>query len=59
MWNALCHPNVLSLLGITMDKHRFAMVSEWMTNGNINEFIQMQWEVNPFELVRSRSYCFQ
>jgi hypothetical protein len=59
MWNALCHPNVLPLLGIIMDKHRFAMVSEWMTNGNINEFIRIQWEANPFELVRSRSYRFQ
>ena len=55
-WNALCHPNVLPLLGITTDKNQFAMISEWMTNGNINEFIKGHWEANPFELVWSRSY---
>ena len=34
-----------------MDKEEFAMVSEWMTNGNINEFVKAHWEVNRFELV--------
>ena len=51
-WNALCHPNVLPLLGITMDKNQFAMISEWMVNGNINEFLKEHWRENPFELVR-------
>lgn len=52
MWNALNHPNVLPLLGVTMGENRFVMISEWMANGNINEFIQVHWEANPFELVR-------
>jgi len=29
----------------------FAMASEWMENGNINEFIKEHPEVNRFDLV--------
>ena len=32
------------------DRH-FAMVSEWMARGNINEFIKANRDVNRFELV--------
>jgi hypothetical protein len=32
---------------------RFAMMSEWMTNGNINQFVAKYWDVNRFELVCS------
>ena len=50
-WKSLCHPNVLPLLGVTMGKRLFAMVSEWMVNGNINEFIGAHRDANRFELV--------
>ena len=50
-WKALRHRNVLSLLGVTMSDNQFAMVSEWMANGNINEFIKAHGDVNRFELV--------
>ena len=40
------HPNILPLLGVNLEKQKFAMVSEWMDNGNINEFIQKREEVN-------------
>ena len=40
MWGALHHPNVLPLLGATATGAEFAMVSEWMANGNINEYIK-------------------
>jgi hypothetical protein len=36
-----------------MGNDQFAMVSEWMTNGNINEFVKARRDVNRFELVRS------
>ena len=36
-----------------MSNNQFAMVSEWMINGNINEFIEGRGEVNRFELVSS------
>ena len=56
-WGTLRHPNVLSLLGITMGDGQFAMISDWMTNGNINEFIKAHKDANRFELVRSCPYC--
>ena len=51
-WKSLRHPNILPLMGVTMGDNRFAMVSEWMTNGNINEFVKAHWDVNRFDLVR-------
>lgn len=53
-WKALRHPNVLPLLGVTMDNSLslFAMASEWMENGNINEFIKEHPEVNRFDLLQ-------
>ena len=50
-WKALRHPNVLPLLGVMMDNNQLAMVSEWMANGNINEFIKTHRDANRFELV--------
>jgi len=50
-WKTLRHQNVLPLLGVTMDTYHFAMVSEWMKDGNINEFIKVNRDVNRFELV--------
>ena len=50
-WKTLCHPNVLPLLGVKMDNKQFVMVSEWMENGNINEFVKTHGGVNRFELV--------
>jgi serine/threonine protein kinase len=55
-WKTLRHPNVLSLLGFTMGNGQFAMVSEWMINGNINEFVKARKDVNRFELVWPFSY---
>ena len=40
-----------------MTENRFAMVSEWMANGNINEFIVAHPDANRFELV-SRQFRF-
>jgi len=54
-WKALHHPNVLPLLGVIMTEDRFAMVSEWMINGNINQFVMAQRDANRFELVSSPS----
>ena len=42
---------MLPLLGITMSDNQFAMVSEWMDGGNINEFIKAHRDENRFELV--------
>ena len=49
-WRFLRHPNVLPLLGVTMTKTHFAMVSEWV-NRNINEFVKANVNADRFELV--------
>jgi len=54
-WRHLQHPNILPLLGVTVGENRFALVSEWMENGNINEFIERNQRVNRVELVRHDS----
>ena len=38
-----------------MTETQFAMVSEWMTNGNINQFVTVHQDANRFELVSFRS----
>jgi len=53
-WKHLRHPNILPLLGVTFNEHRFALVSEWMENGNINAFVERDCHTNRVELVRSR-----
>jgi len=42
MWRNLSHPNVLSLIGVpdTLGDGRFSMVSEWMVNGNIADYVR-------------------
>ena len=34
-----------------MSETRFAMVSEWMSNGNINQFVKAHRGANRFDLV--------
>ena len=52
MWKALRHPNILPLIGVTMNDTRFAMVSEWIVNGNINQFVEGHPHVDRLGLVR-------
>jgi len=51
-WKTLRHENVLPLLGVIMSHNQFAMVSEWMANGSINEFIRVHEDANRFELLK-------
>jgi serine/threonine protein kinase len=51
VWKALSHPNVLPLLGVTMAEDLFTMVSEWMTNGNINEYVKAHLDADRLRLV--------
>ncbi|KAF9642573.1 kinase-like protein [Thelephora ganbajun] len=50
-WKSLRHPNILPLLGVAMSETQFAMVSQWMPNGNINHFVKSHLDVNRFELL--------
>ena len=40
-----------------MENNQFAMVSEWMVNRNINEYVKEHWDVNRFELVGFQFFC--
>jgi hypothetical protein len=56
VWKSLQHPNVMPLLGVSVGgtQFKFGMVSKWMGNGNINEFVEAHRDVNRFKLVRFR-----
>ena len=54
-WKHLRHQNILPLLKVTVSENGFAMVSEWMENGDINKFVKRHPYLNPTELVRRRS----
>jgi hypothetical protein len=43
------------LLGVTISERRFALVSDWMDNGNINQFIEQDQQANRPMLVRHYS----
>ncbi|KAF9644628.1 Pkinase-domain-containing protein [Thelephora ganbajun] len=51
-WKHLRHLNILPLLGVTISEHQLAMVSLWMENGNINQFIEKDRHTNRTMLVR-------
>ena len=55
-WKFLRHPNLLPLIGVTMTETQFAMTSEWMINGNINDFVKAHPDVDRLGLV---SYSFK
>ena len=50
-WKTLQHPNVLPLIGVIMTGAQFAMVSEWMVNGNICEFVKAHPDIDKLRLV--------
>lgn len=41
-----------------MSKNRLAMVSEWMPNGNITQFVEANEDVNRLELVSRNSSSY-
>ena len=51
MWKSLRHPNVLPLMGVGIAGNEFTMISEWMPNGNINEFIEANPKADRIQLV--------
>jgi len=59
MWKNLSHPNVLNLIGVpdTIEDGRFSMVSEWMDNGNIVEYVRGN-AGNHLKLVGWNAYPF-
>lgn len=50
-WRTLKHPNILALIGVVVTEGTFAMISHWMSNGNIREFVKANPGANRFKLV--------
>ena len=50
-WKRLSHPNILELIGVMVGDEGCAMVSPWMENGNIAEFLRKDSRANPLKLV--------
>ena len=49
MWKYLTHPNILSLLGVTITP--FQLISTWMPGGNLPEYIKKNPDADLLELV--------
>ena len=45
------HPNILSIEGVARDLAEFSMVSQWMDNGNMPNYVIMHPGVNRLGLV--------
>ncbi|KAF9781244.1 hypothetical protein BJ322DRAFT_1111962 [Thelephora terrestris] len=41
-WKNLSHPNVLNLIGVldTLEEGRFSVISEWMANGDLTQYVR-------------------
>ncbi|CAE6337500.1 unnamed protein product [Rhizoctonia solani] len=51
-WSKMDHPNIHRLQGIIMLREQYlGMVSEWMDNGNLHEYLRKYPDVCRFELV--------
>lgn len=52
IWKRLSDPNILPLLGAYMHGPELVMVSEWMDNGNIKQYLHRNPRANKPSLVR-------
>ena len=52
MWKRIPHPNIVPFLGISKAPAPLSMVSEWMPNGNVREYIAKNPEISRLQLVR-------
>jgi len=52
-WTCLSHPNILELIGATMDNEEYTMVTPWMANGTVVEFLRENLRANPLKLART------
>jgi len=53
IWKRLSDPNILPLIGAYMRGPELVMVSEWMKNGNIKQYLLKNPHVNKPSLVRA------
>ncbi|KAF8603007.1 kinase-like protein [Ceratobasidium sp. AG-I] len=50
LWSKAKHPNVHELMGVTIFQHHLGMVSAWMENGSLYEYIRKYPDVNRYQL---------
>ena len=52
LWRRLSHPNILPVFGVAPKLFPFCIITEWMENGNIMDFVSKHPNVNRLRLVR-------
>ncbi|ELU37487.1 protein tyrosine kinase domain-containing protein [Rhizoctonia solani AG-1 IA] len=50
-WSKCNHPNILPLLGLAIFRNRLAIVSPWMQNGTLPDFLKKNPNADRFQLV--------
>ncbi|KAJ6501178.1 kinase-like domain-containing protein, partial [Mycena vitilis] len=51
IWRQLCHPNLLPFFGVYYLDNRLCLISPWMENGNIMEFLRAQPNTDRLSLI--------
>ncbi|KAJ7803305.1 kinase-like domain-containing protein, partial [Mycena leptocephala] len=51
IWRQLCHPNLLPFFGLYYLDNRLCLVSPWMENGNVTEFLNNEPNANRLSLI--------
>ena len=51
VWKRISHPNIVPFLGISGAHTPLSMVSEWMPNGNVRDYVGENPETSRLHLV--------
>ena len=52
IWKRISHPNIVPFLGVSEAPAPLSMVSEWMSNGNVRDYVSKNPETSRLQLVR-------
>ena len=52
MWKRISHPNIVPFLGVSEAPAPLCMISEWMSNGNVRDYVGKNPETSRLRLVR-------
>jgi len=52
IWRRISHPNVVPFIGVSEAPAPLSMVSEWMPNGNVRDYVVKNPEISRLQLVR-------
>ena len=51
MWRRISHPNIVPFLGVTEAPAPLCMISEWMPNGHVRNYVRKNPEASRLQLV--------